>query len=63
MDSLSVKLKFVVYFIINPRLNRGFPGGAVVKNLPANVEDRRDLGLTPWEDSLEKETATHSWEI
>ena len=25
--------------------NRGFPGGAVVKNLPANAGDSRDVGL------------------
>ena len=25
----------------------GFPGGSVVKNLPANAEDTRDVGLTP----------------
>ena len=24
---------------------RGFPGGTVVKNLPANVGDARDMGL------------------
>ena len=46
----------------------GLPGGAVVKNLPANVEDARDMGLIlGWEDPLEKEMATHSsilaWKI
>ena len=25
----------------------GFPGGAVVKNLPANAGDVRDMGLIP----------------
>ena len=25
----------------------GFPGGAVVKNLPANARDARDTGLIP----------------
>ena len=25
----------------------GFPGGAVVKNLPANAGDARDVGLIP----------------
>ena len=25
----------------------GFPGGSVVKNLPANVEDVRDVGSIP----------------
>ena len=43
----------------------GFPGGSVVKNLPAMQETRaQSLGL---EDPLENETATHSsilaWEI
>ena len=44
---------------------QGFPGGSVVKNAPAKQEMQvRFLG---WEDSLEKEMATHSnipaWEI
>ena len=43
----------------------GFPGGSVVKNLPAMQETRaQSLGL---EDPLENETATHSsilaWKI
>ena len=43
----------------------GFPGGSVVKNLPAMQETCvQSLG---WEDSLEKGMATHSsilaWEI
>ena len=43
----------------------GFPGGSVVKNLPAKQEMWvQSLG---WEDPLEKEMATHSsilaWEI
>ena len=43
----------------------GFPGGSVVKNLPAEQDTWvRSLG---WEDPLEKEMATHSsilaWEI
>ena len=38
----------------------------VVKNLPAKVEDKRDVGLIPgflvlgWEDPLEEGMATHS---
>ena len=37
---------------------RGFPGGSVVKNLPAKQETWvRFLG---WEDPLEKGMATHS---
>ena len=36
----------------------GFPGGSVVKNLPAKQEMRgRSLG---WEDPLEEDMATHS---
>ena len=39
-------------------VNQGFPGGSVVKNLPANAGD---LGLILGrEDVLEKEMATHS---
>ena len=42
----------------------GFPGGSVVKNLPANAGD---TGLVPGNIPLEKEMATHSsilaWEI
>ena len=29
------------------RSRRGFPGGSVVKNMPANVRDVGDMGLTP----------------
>ena len=33
---------------------RGFPNGTVVKNLPANAGNERDVGLIPgWEDPLE----------
>ena len=44
---------------------QGFPGGSVVKNLPAgDMGSVQDMGQ---EDPLEKETATHSsilaWEI
>ena len=35
----------------------GFPSGAVVKNLSANVEAAGGAG---WEDPLEEEMATHS---
>ena len=39
-----------------------FPGGAVVKNLPANIGDARDAGFLflGREDPLEEEIATHS---
>ena len=43
----------------------GFPGGSVVKDLPANAEDT--VLILALEDALEKEMANHSgvlaWEI
>ena len=33
----------------------GFPGGAMVKNLPVNAA----RGFVSWEDPLEKEVAIH----
>ena len=45
----------------------GFPGGSVVKNLPANAGDARDIRSLGQEDPLEEEMATHSsilaWKI
>ena len=40
----------------------GFPGGAVVKNLPASTGDARDVGFLSlgWEYPLEEQMATHS---
>ena len=40
------------------RLILGFPGGSVVKNLPA-IQETQVRSLA-WEDPLEKEMATHS---
>ena len=44
---------------------RGFSGGSLVKNPPANVGDT--VQSLTWEDPLEKEIATHpsilAWEI
>ena len=41
--------------------SKGFPGGSMVKNLPANAGDTKDAGSIPgWEDPLQKEMATHS---
>ena len=46
-------------------LFEGFPGGSLVKNLPANAGDTRSIPGSG--DSLEKEMATHSiilaWEV
>ena len=49
-------------------LSQSFPGGSVVKNLPANVREVGDVGLVlSWEDPLEEGMATHSsilaWKI
>ena len=46
-------------------MHKSFPGGSVVKNIPANAGD---AGSIPgWKDYLEKEMATHSsilaWEM
>ena len=46
----------------------GFPGGSVVKNLPASVGDAGDsVRSLGWEDPLEEEMATHpstlAWDI
>ena len=45
----------------------GFPGGAVVKNLPANEMQETQVQFLGQEDPLEKEMATHSnipaWKI
>ena len=40
-------------------LKLGFPGGSVVKNLPANAGDTGDMGSMPG-SSLEEEMANHS---
>ena len=39
-----LKYLSIYYFIF---VIRGFPGGSVVKNLPANAGDIRDTGLIP----------------
>ena len=40
---------------------KGFPGGSVVKNLPANPGDTAGVGLIlSWKDPLEKEMTTFS---
>ena len=46
----------------------GFPGGTVVKNLPASAEDLEESSSIPgWEDPLVEEMTTHSsvlaWKI
>ena len=41
------KLVFLCDFRYHYTVKGGFPGGAVVKNLPANVGDERDVGSIP----------------
>ena len=47
--------------------NLGFPGGTVVKNLPANEMQETQVWFLGQEDPLDKEMATHSnipaWKI
>ena len=49
------------FYLLSKYMKRGFPGGLVVKNLPAMQENQetlvRSLG---WEDPLENGMATHS---
>ena len=50
-----------IYEFVLSMLEADFPGGSVVKNLPANARDTGDMSLTPGLGrSLEKEIATHS---
>ena len=48
-DSLLSELPGNFIFLLIPGLllNCGFPGGSVVKNLPANAGDKRDVSLIP----------------
>ena len=62
---MAFKMNSLIYDIKISIIRLGFPGGSVVKNLPAKQKARvRSLG---GEDPLEKAVATHSsilaWEI
>ena len=55
---IQITRYFPQQFSGNEYLERGFPGGTWVKNLPAVLEMHiQSLG---WEDPLEEEMATHS---
>ena len=57
---MGISLNYSVYIIVinSPYGNSGFPGGSVVKNLPAIQETNvQSLGQ---EDPLEKEMTIHS---
>ena len=55
----------IVSFLVLIESVVGFPGGSIIKNLPAMQETR--IQSLDWKDPLEKEMATHSgilvWEI
>ena len=46
-SALSVYPFLSFYLKFSKLTIRGFPGGTVVKNLPANAGDTRDVGLIP----------------
>ena len=65
-------LKFLRYVIEgrhnDPIYMKGFPGGSAIKNLPVMQELQETwVQSLSWEDTLEKEMATHytilTWEI
>ena len=54
-----------IYTLAGINIRSNFPGGSMVKNLPANAGDAGDMGLIPGSGrSLERDTTTHSstWE-
>ena len=57
-SGLEMSSKWGNHFICLFRMFQGFPGGSVVKNLPAKQETQ--VRSMDWEDPLEKEMATHS---
>ena len=57
-SGLDMSSKLGNHFICLFRMLQGFPGGSVVKNLPAKQETQ--VWSMDWEDLLEKEIATRS---
>ena len=57
-EVLILLLSFFSHFSILAALSLGFPGGSVVKNLPA--KQGAQIWSLCWENPLEKEMATHS---
>ena len=59
--SYFVHLLYVRHFIHTESFYTSYQHGAVIKNLPANAGDTREVGLIPGqEDPLEEGMATHS---
>ena len=55
-------LKKVIYTYFNSlSVNKGFPGGTVIKNPPANAGDARDLGLTVHGVAKESDMTEHAY--
>ena len=44
---INIPLHFFVIYCVLMGKELGFPGGSVVKNLPAKTEDERNSGSTP----------------
>ena len=47
VEKIKGRSHFTLEIFEGPKTLSGFPGGLVVKNLPANAEDTGDLGLIP----------------
>ena len=65
---MGKNLKENIYAYMRAHTDMGSPGGAVIKNLPANARDTSDMGLIPeWEDPVELQVVTHpsilAWRI
>ena len=43
----TAQLQANILSLRSPHLFKGFPGGSVIKNLPANVGEARDVGSIP----------------
>ena len=55
-------LKKAIYTYFNSLfVNKGFPGGTVIKNPPANAGDARDLGLTVRGVAKESDMTEHAY--
>ena len=48
-------LKTLPLFVLSTVMAQGFPGGSVVKNLPANAGGTRDVGSIPGSGRLSAE--------
>ena len=55
--NVIIKLLYNCWLNLTAMFLRGFPGGAVLKNLPASAED---MSSVPGREDLEEAMATHS---